>query len=81
MKLFAKNLKEAKGPGEYSANGITVLCVHCHYNKFEKSYAQLNTAFMSFLNLDFANRSANLLICDRCGYIHWFNKEIKRVYS
>ncbi|SFE03309.1 hypothetical protein SAMN05216378_2045 [Paenibacillus catalpae] len=36
LKLFAKNLKEAKGPGQYSANGITVICVHCNYNRFEK---------------------------------------------
>lgn len=30
-------------------------------------------------NLDFANRSANILTCDRCGYVHWFNKDIKKV--
>mgnify|MGYP006955273950 CR=1 FL=1 len=80
FKLFAKNLKEVKGPGQYRANGIAVTCVHCHYNQFKKGYAQLNTAFLSFLNLDFANRSANILSCDRCGYVHWFAKEVERVF-
>lgn len=80
FKLFAKKLKESKGPGQYKVNGINITCVHCQYNKFEHGYAQLNTALLSFLNLDFANRSANILTCDRCGYVHWFNKDIKRVY-
>ncbi|MCM3628281.1 hypothetical protein M3194_12990 [Paenibacillus glycanilyticus] len=79
FKLFAKNLKEAKGPGQYSTNGIAITCVHCYHNQFKHGYALLNTSLMSFLNLDFANRSANTLTCDRCGYIHWFNKEIDRI--
>ncbi|WP_379144540.1 hypothetical protein [Paenibacillus sp. sgz500992] len=79
FKLFAKNIKESTGPGYYQANGIYVTCVHCQYDKFEHGYAQLNTALLSFLNLDFANRSANTLTCHRCGYIHWFNKDIKRM--
>lgn len=78
FKRFARKLKESIGPGPYNANGIPVSCIHCRYDKFKHGYAQLNTSLMSFLNLDFANRSANILTCDRCGYIHWFNKEVKR---
>lgn len=79
FKLFAKNIKESTGPSYYQVNGIDVICVHCRYDKFEHGYAQLNTALLSFMNLDFANRSANILTCHRCGYIHWFNKNIKRM--
>ncbi|OIJ14344.1 hypothetical protein BKP37_08330 [Anaerobacillus alkalilacustris] len=79
LKLFAKNIKVAMGPGHYHVNGINITCVHCQNDKFEHGKAQLNTAMLSFLNLDFANRSANILTCDRCGFVHWFNKGVNRV--
>jgi hypothetical protein len=34
--------------------------------------AQLNTAGLSFFNLDWANRSAATLTCAMCGRIEWF---------
>lgn len=79
IKLFAKNMKTSFGPGQYQADGIDVTCVHCQYDRFEQGYAQLNTALASFFNLDFANRSATILTCSRCGYVHWFNKKIHRI--
>ncbi|MEH7373765.1 MULTISPECIES: zinc ribbon domain-containing protein [Bacillaceae] len=77
--LFAKNIKKSMGAGQYQANGIQVTCVHCQHDRFESSHAQLNTALATFLNFDFANRSAITLTCHRCGYIHWFNKKVNRI--
>jgi hypothetical protein len=34
----------------------------------------LNTAGMTLLGLDWANRTAATLMCDQCGLIHWFGK-------
>ncbi|WP_221798910.1 hypothetical protein [Paenibacillus typhae] len=79
FKLFSKNIKEMRGPAAYEVNGLRVICVHCRHDRFDHGFAQLNTALLSFLNLDFANRSANILTCDRCGYVHWFNKDIRKV--
>ncbi|RKD26042.1 hypothetical protein BEP19_02140 [Ammoniphilus oxalaticus] len=79
IRSFSKNLKESFGPGVYQVNGIDVQCVHCKHNRFERGRAQLNTAAATFFNLDFANRSAEILICDQCGYVHWFYKDVKRV--
>lgn len=79
FKIFAKNMKKSFGPGEYLANGIAVTCVHCSYHRFEHGHAQLNTSLASFFNLDFANRSATILTCHKCGYVHWFTKQIKRI--
>ncbi|WNF38350.1 zinc ribbon domain-containing protein [Bacillaceae bacterium IKA-2] len=79
FKLFAKNIKESLGAGHYQSVGISITCMHCQYDKFEHGHAQLNTALLSFLNLDFANRTANTLTCHRCGFVHWFNKDVKRV--
>lgn len=79
VKLFAKNLKSAKEPAHYTANDIPVTCLHCGNDTFEHGEAQLNTALLTFFNLDFANRSANILICTQCGYIHWFYAKIARL--
>lgn len=49
-----------------------VRCGHCSHDRFVEGRAQLNTAGMSFLNLDWANRSAAILTCTSCGKIEWF---------
>ncbi|MCF6094355.1 hypothetical protein L1765_10305 [Microaerobacter geothermalis] len=79
FKLFSKNLKESLGPGQYEAEGIKVVCPHCNHDRFKLGKAQLNTALLTFFNLDFANRSADTLMCERCGNIQWFGKNINRV--
>jgi predicted nucleic-acid-binding Zn-ribbon protein len=53
-------------------DGDELKCVVCGHNEFLTRSAQLNTAGMSFLGLDWANESAVCNVCDRCGYIHWF---------
>ncbi|MDQ0192832.1 putative nucleic-acid-binding Zn-ribbon protein [Paenibacillus wynnii] len=80
MNYNRSHIKIELGRDYYQAYGINVTYTHCQYDKFEHGYAQLNTALLSFLNLDFANRSANILTCHRCGYVQWFNKDIKRVH-
>ncbi len=49
-----------------------VRCGHCAHERFVEGRAQLNTAGMTFLNLDWANRSAATLTCTACGKIEWF---------
>ena len=56
----------------YSVAGKVVLCQHCAADRFVEGRALLNTAGMSFLNLDWANRSAATLTCTTCGHIEWF---------
>ena len=56
----------------YSVAGLPVMCAHCKQDRFVEGRAQLNTAGMSFMNLDWANRSAATLTCTACGRIEWF---------
>jgi predicted nucleic-acid-binding Zn-ribbon protein len=56
----------------YTVAGKSVTCAHCSHDRFVEGRAQLNTAGMSFLNLDWANRSAATLTCTNCGRIEWF---------
>lgn len=47
-------------------------CEICKHDRFWRREAQLNTAVASFFNFDWANATAVCLVCDACGYIHWF---------
>lgn len=58
---------------QFSVAGIKVKCPHCKSTLFTQGSAQLNTAAMSFLDLDWANASATVLECIKCGNIQWFS--------
>ena len=40
--------------------------------EFDERSAQLNTMGLTFLDLDWANRSATVLVCKVCGHLEWF---------
>lgn len=79
IKRGVKAAKESFGPTSYRAAGIQVVCPHCRNDVFEKGEAQLNTAAATFLNLDWLNKSATVLICTGCGYIQWFGKSLEKI--
>ncbi|MES1022890.1 hypothetical protein ABN584_08320 [Gloeocapsa sp. BRSZ] len=54
------------------ADGRRLQCVVCEHDLFWRREAQLNTAIATLFNMDWANKSAICLVCDYCGYIHWF---------
>jgi uncharacterized protein len=63
---------EAPDGERYTVAGRAVSCVHCRHDRFVEGRAQLNTAGMTFFNLDWANRNAAILTCTACGRIEWF---------
>lgn len=64
------------GDDSYEAAGRQVECAHCGSVDFEQSTAQLNTAGLTFLGLDWANRNATILVCKECGHIEWFLSDL-----
>jgi hypothetical protein len=61
---------------EIAANGGRSLkCLVCGHDRFWQREAQLNTAGMTFLGLDWANASGICVVCANCGFIHWFMEE------
>jgi len=70
MGLFSK--EEAT---QVSIKGKKLKCVICNHDKFTFRKAQLNTAGLSFLDLDWLNKSARCYVCENCTYIHWFLRE------
>ena len=47
-------------------------CQVCGNEGFYKREAQLHTAGMSFMNLEWASPTCTCLVCSMCGYVHWF---------
>ncbi len=66
-------------PSRFTVGGLPVQCPHCGSVTFELRRALLNTAGLTFLNLDWANRQAALLVCGSCGSVQWFVSEPERV--
>jgi hypothetical protein len=67
MGIFGKS-----DPEQVQMAGLTLRCEICNNEQFWQRRAQLNTAVLSFFDLDWANPSADCYVCSRCGYIHWF---------
>ena len=72
VKGAVRAMGEAPAGERYVVADKAVTCGHCASDRFVEGRAQLNTAGLSFLNLDWANRSAATLTCTSCGRIEWF---------
>ncbi len=57
---------------KYRLGGKEIVCPHCGHNEFDQAVALLNTPGMTFMGLDWANRTASVLSCRKCGTIEWF---------
>lgn len=71
---FKKGLEDGPAGERYEIAGKPVVCAHCGGDRFRRRPAQLNTAGATFLNLDFANKTAYAYICVECGKIEWFEE-------
>lgn len=72
LKRGVGSLAGSSDPRAYAAGGLKVSCAHCDSDRFREGRALLNTAGMTFMNLDWANKEATTLTCARCGFIQWF---------
>ncbi len=68
----AKAMSSGPSGEPFEVAGKPVRCPHCGGERFVEGRAQLNSAGLTFLNLDWANRSAATLACVECGRLEWF---------
>jgi predicted nucleic-acid-binding Zn-ribbon protein len=61
-----------KDPQTVEVKGKPLVCPICGNNHFWLKKILLNTAALTFLDLDWANRRANCFICSECTFIYWF---------
>jgi predicted nucleic-acid-binding Zn-ribbon protein len=50
-------------------------CHVCQGNEFAQREIKMTTTGMTFMDLDWLNRSADGAICVRCGFVHTFMAE------
>jgi predicted nucleic-acid-binding Zn-ribbon protein len=55
-----------------NVNGYPLKCSHCGGKDFSFRKALLNTTGMTFLDLDWLNKSADVFSCSSCGRLEWF---------
>jgi predicted nucleic-acid-binding Zn-ribbon protein len=72
LKRAANAIAASRDVHTYKLQGKAISCPHCRAQEFDEGSALLNTAGMTFLNLDWANRSAIILACKSCGHVQWF---------
>ena len=60
-------------PARVLVLGEPLTCVVCRKGQeFERREANMNTKGMTFLGLDWLNRSGDGAVCLTCGYVHVF---------
>jgi len=77
MGLFGKrkifdSTEQVSGAHLFGMQGKSIICPQCGNDRFELGSALLNTAGMTLMNLDWANRQASILTCSKCTHIQWF---------
>ncbi len=72
MGLFSKE----ELPKPVSVKGKKLKCNVCEHDQFTYRPSQLNTAGMSMLGLDWANKTAHCYVCKNCTHIHWFLEKL-----
>ena len=50
-------------------------CPVCKNHRFWSRETLMNTKGLTFLKLDWANKTAQNYICDNCGYVYWFMEQ------
>jgi predicted nucleic-acid-binding Zn-ribbon protein len=57
---------------EVYAAGNKLACLVCGGEAFLRREIKLQTTGMSFIGLDWANRSGDGAVCRQCGFVHTF---------
>ena len=67
MGLFSRD-----EPDQIDIGTLRLKCHVCGNDTFWTRTAKLNTTVAEFLDLGWANQSADCYVCSKCGYVHWF---------
>ena len=62
----------SKDPTRIEIGGKALRCQHCGYDQFVEGEAQLQTATLTLLRLEWLGKTANFYVCGECGFMHWF---------
>ncbi len=52
--------------------GHKLKCLMCQHESFHQRKSHLDTALANSMSPDWVDRQAYCLVCNECGFIHWF---------
>lgn len=52
--------------------GNPMKCEICGHDRSFQGEGKIQTTGMTFLELDFLNPSTDCVVCEQCGFVHWF---------
>jgi hypothetical protein len=73
--LHEKKTLDPEGATPRVVDGHKLICPICGNHTFSKRKTLMNTAGLTFLGVEWANKQAASFICDSCGYVMWFMRE------
>ena len=53
-------------------NGHRLKCLMCSAEMFHRRRSHVDTAMVTTMNPEWVDRQVQCLVCDDCGFIHWF---------
>ena len=59
-------------PESVQVDGHSLRCLMCSHESFHRRKTHFDTALFSGLNPIWSESHGTCLICDHCGFIHWF---------
>lgn len=59
-------------PTHAEVDGHRLKCLMCHGESFHKRHSHVDVSLSTAMNPEWADRQVSVLVCDHCGFIHWF---------
>lgn len=53
-------------------NGRRLKCLMCSAEMFHRRRSHVDAAMVTTMNPEWVDRQVQCLVCDDCGFIHWF---------
>jgi predicted nucleic-acid-binding Zn-ribbon protein len=72
LKAAAKALVAAPPPAPVTIARRALVCPHCEGTRFVTTKVSLNTRGSSFLNVEWLDKEASVMICASCTRMEWF---------
>lgn len=61
-------------PEPAQVDGHDLKCLMCGHESFHKRKTHVDTALISAMNPEWSDSQCYCLVCDKCGFMHWFMK-------
>lgn len=59
-------------PESVEVEGQSLKCLMCSHESFHKRKTHFDVALLTGMSSDWSESTGYCLICDKCGFIHWF---------